>query len=163
MKRFRGYLRCDEDGKYTNKNNAGDDIAQIHRHRHGIAAGFAKRRRKDLNHPKGPSDRGHLAQFVLGSFVQIYPLGLQFLSSERTNVQPRYQKAQPPSETLGRRRRMPMQFPADHAVHVEVGFFNGFLGHHVPCRFPNFVLCSARYDRRWGVRLFLFIARKIVG
>ena len=29
--------------------------------------------------------------------------------------------------------------------------------------FVNFFLCSGRYDGRYGVRLFLFIARKIVG
>jgi len=64
MKRFRGYLRCDEGGKDTKKNNTGNDIAQIHRHRHGIASGLAKRRRKNFNYPKSQSDRRHLAQIV---------------------------------------------------------------------------------------------------
>jgi hypothetical protein len=58
MKRLRGDPRCDDGGKDTDENNAGNDIAQIQRHRHGIAAGFAKRRRKDFDHPKGQSDFG---------------------------------------------------------------------------------------------------------
>jgi hypothetical protein len=62
MKRLRGDLRCDEGGKDTDENNAGNDIAQIQRHRHGIAPGFAKRRRKDFDHPEGQSDFRDLAR-----------------------------------------------------------------------------------------------------
>ena len=62
MKRLRGDLRCDDGGKDTDENNAGNDIAQIQRHRHGIAPGFAKRRRKDFDHPKGQSDFRDLAR-----------------------------------------------------------------------------------------------------
>ena len=36
----------------ANKNNASGDIAKIHRHRDGIAAGLTKRRRKDFNRQK---------------------------------------------------------------------------------------------------------------
>jgi catechol 2,3-dioxygenase-like lactoylglutathione lyase family enzyme len=62
MKRFRDDLRCDDGGKDTKENNTGSDIAQIHRHRHRIAAGLAKRGRKDFDHPKGQTDFGDLAQ-----------------------------------------------------------------------------------------------------
>ena len=62
MKRFPGDLRCDDGDKDTDENNAGNDIAQIQRHRHGIAAGLAKRRRKDFDHPKGQSDFRDLAR-----------------------------------------------------------------------------------------------------
>jgi hypothetical protein len=62
MKRLRSDLRYDYGGKDTDENNAGNDIAQIQRHRHGIAAGLAKRRRKDFDPPKGQSGFGDLAR-----------------------------------------------------------------------------------------------------
>jgi len=67
MKRLRGDLRCDDGGKDTDENNAGNEVAQIQRHRHGIAAGLAKRRRKDFDHPKGQRD---LWDFARTAFVR---------------------------------------------------------------------------------------------
>jgi hypothetical protein len=56
--------------KYAAATNA-NPAPKVHRHRHGIASGLAKSRRKDFNYPKGQSDRRHLAQIVLGIFAHL--------------------------------------------------------------------------------------------
>ena len=53
----------DRDHEDADEDEAADGVAEVHRHRNGIAAGFAKRRCKDLDDPEYQRDFRNLAAF----------------------------------------------------------------------------------------------------
>ena len=62
MKRARADLRSARRRENADENNATDGVAQIHRHRHGIARCFSKGRGGDFDNPEPQRDSRHLVQ-----------------------------------------------------------------------------------------------------
>jgi hypothetical protein len=66
MEAPRTHLRGDGGGENRCKDRRPDQIAEIHRHRHGVAAGLAESRRKDLDDPETQRDLWNLAGLFAG-------------------------------------------------------------------------------------------------
>jgi len=65
MKFLRHDLRDHRGDENADEDEAADGVAEIHRHRNGVAAGFAKRGRDDLDDPEYQRDFRDLASFDL--------------------------------------------------------------------------------------------------
>ncbi|MGY3353444.1 hypothetical protein ACVWZK_000107 [Bradyrhizobium sp. GM0.4] len=64
VKLLRAHLRGDAGGEDRRKDRRSSQIAEIHRHRHGVAAGLAERRREYLDDPKSQGDFWNLARWL---------------------------------------------------------------------------------------------------
>ncbi len=62
MKTFGGNLRAHRDDKDDREDCGADEIAEMHRHRNGIAAGFSQCRRGDFDDPEAQRYGRNLAQ-----------------------------------------------------------------------------------------------------
>jgi hypothetical protein len=71
-----GNLRDDRDHKNADEDKAADRVPEIQRHGSGIAAGFAERRREDLDGPEYQRDFRNLASFVALIHADVPCLGI---------------------------------------------------------------------------------------
>lgn len=68
---LRRHLRGDGNSEDDREDRGADEIAEIHRHRDGIAAGFTERRGENLDDPEAERDGGDFSRaLVRGGVVQ---------------------------------------------------------------------------------------------
>ncbi len=67
------YLRDDRGDKKDRKNGRANEIAEVHRHRHGVAAGFTQGGRENFDNPENQRDFWHFAQCLLACHSNCSP------------------------------------------------------------------------------------------
>ena len=65
MEFFRGDLRNHRNDEYAEKNEAADGVAEVHRHRYGVAARLPQSGREYLDDPEDKRDFRNLTSFDL--------------------------------------------------------------------------------------------------